>query len=235
MGTRWLAPGLGRWVSADPLFLEKPEDALNAILEVNGYSYALGNPTKYKDPSGLRSKTNRTTTYYTSKNEIPEFERNHGFYESTGTLIGYRTVGSFAADNGLKDPLRILRYPNNWRGSVGKFLSPSPKAKSGWLGVLLNGLTVWDAYDSWRTPTPEETLQVLRELDEQKTMIERSMEEAKRELRVVSGKLDEQKRSFDYFKSIGATGDDRFEEIGDVRTYIPHISTAISRQFHRGR
>ena len=52
MGARWYAPKVGRWVSADPLFLQSPEKGLESTLELNLYSYAVNNPVSLSDPTG---------------------------------------------------------------------------------------------------------------------------------------------------------------------------------------
>jgi RHS repeat-associated protein len=51
-GARWYAPKLGRWVSADPLYLQNPEKGIGQVLQLNLYSYALNNPMMFLDPSG---------------------------------------------------------------------------------------------------------------------------------------------------------------------------------------
>jgi len=43
---------LGRFVSADPLFVERPEVCVERVLECGLYGYALNNPMKYVDPTG---------------------------------------------------------------------------------------------------------------------------------------------------------------------------------------
>lgn len=50
---------LGRWVSADPLFLQGPGTALpskqqprNRVCQLNGYSYSLNAPVVFVDPTG---------------------------------------------------------------------------------------------------------------------------------------------------------------------------------------
>ncbi len=54
MGVRDYDPTLSRFTTADPLFLEQPQIALNpeARNDLNLYGYANGNPVKYTDPSG---------------------------------------------------------------------------------------------------------------------------------------------------------------------------------------
>ncbi|MEK7705918.1 MAG: RHS repeat-associated core domain-containing protein, partial [Myxococcota bacterium] len=53
MGARWYAPKIGRWVSADPLFLSDPSVSLKRPMEANLYGYVAGNPLNATDPSGL--------------------------------------------------------------------------------------------------------------------------------------------------------------------------------------
>jgi RHS repeat-associated protein len=51
-GARWYAPGVGRWISPDLLFLESPGANVGSVLESNLYSYAGNDPTNSKDPTG---------------------------------------------------------------------------------------------------------------------------------------------------------------------------------------
>lgn len=51
-GARYYAPGLGRWVSADPLFLLNPERGLDHPLKLNLYVYVDGRVLILRDPNG---------------------------------------------------------------------------------------------------------------------------------------------------------------------------------------
>jgi RHS repeat-associated protein len=51
-GARWYAPGVGRWISPDLLFLESPGANVGSVLESNLYSYAGNDPVNSKDPTG---------------------------------------------------------------------------------------------------------------------------------------------------------------------------------------
>ncbi|MEK7704672.1 MAG: RHS repeat-associated core domain-containing protein, partial [Myxococcota bacterium] len=53
MGARWYAPKIGRWVSADPLFVQAPKKSIESPLELSLYSYATNSPLNATDPSGL--------------------------------------------------------------------------------------------------------------------------------------------------------------------------------------
>jgi RHS repeat-associated protein len=52
LGVRWLSSIGGRWLSADPLFLQNPKKSVESPLESNLYSYALNNPVAFTDPNG---------------------------------------------------------------------------------------------------------------------------------------------------------------------------------------
>ena len=51
-GARWYAPGIGRWVSADFLFLHKPQESIGAPLESGLYSYSSCTPINAIDAEG---------------------------------------------------------------------------------------------------------------------------------------------------------------------------------------
>jgi RHS repeat-associated protein len=52
MGVRDYDPKLGRFLTPDPLFLERPEKCLEMSESCNLYSYGRNTPTLYSDPSG---------------------------------------------------------------------------------------------------------------------------------------------------------------------------------------
>lgn len=51
-GSRYYSPEMGRWITPDSLFLEKPSYILKRPLEGNLYSYVKGNPVRYVDADG---------------------------------------------------------------------------------------------------------------------------------------------------------------------------------------
>ncbi len=55
MGVRDYDATAGIFLSADPLFLERPEKCVESPLECNLYGYAKGNPSRFTDGSGLQA------------------------------------------------------------------------------------------------------------------------------------------------------------------------------------
>jgi RHS repeat-associated protein len=52
-GKRYYSPGMGRWLTPDPLFTEVPSAAQQKPLLSNLYAYVRNNPANYVDPDGL--------------------------------------------------------------------------------------------------------------------------------------------------------------------------------------
>jgi RHS repeat-associated protein len=76
-GARWYAPEIGRWVSADPLFVGAPNKNVESPLESGLYSYVANGPTNATDPTGLyKGVTNaRVSRYETVDSEgVPLFK-----------------------------------------------------------------------------------------------------------------------------------------------------------------
>jgi RHS repeat-associated protein len=51
-GARYYHPKLGRFVTPDPLYLEKPEQCEKSAIDCGLYAYARNNPLSYVDPDG---------------------------------------------------------------------------------------------------------------------------------------------------------------------------------------
>lgn len=51
-GSRYYDPLLGRFVSADPMYMEDPSHCVESPLECNLYGYVRNNPMKFVDPTG---------------------------------------------------------------------------------------------------------------------------------------------------------------------------------------
>jgi RHS repeat-associated protein len=54
LGARYYHPRLGRFVTADPLFVTEPERCETSTVECNLYGYANNNPLTYYDPDGRK-------------------------------------------------------------------------------------------------------------------------------------------------------------------------------------
>ncbi|MFY0576197.1 polymorphic toxin-type HINT domain-containing protein [Cystobacter fuscus] len=57
MGVRDYDPGLNRFMTPDPLFLEQPKLCVDRPVECNLYGYAVGNPVTFVDPKGTVAET----------------------------------------------------------------------------------------------------------------------------------------------------------------------------------
>ncbi|OJH38634.1 hypothetical protein BON30_20570 [Cystobacter ferrugineus] len=57
MGVRDYDPGLNRFMTPDPLFLEQPALCADRPVECNLYGYAVGNPVTFVDPKGTAVET----------------------------------------------------------------------------------------------------------------------------------------------------------------------------------
>jgi len=53
MGNRWYAPGIGRFLTPDPLYLYKPERSDGSTVRLHLYTYAGNSPLDRVDPAGL--------------------------------------------------------------------------------------------------------------------------------------------------------------------------------------
>jgi RHS repeat-associated protein len=86
MGARWHAPRLGRWTSADPLFLQDPKEGLESSLELNLYTYAINNPVAFIDSNGLHVGIPIAKRSYD-----PDTDRKPGIGHDTYTVYKFRT------------------------------------------------------------------------------------------------------------------------------------------------
>jgi len=55
-GGRYYSPEVGRWITADPLFIENPGAAVEKPLSAYLYSYVRNNPMSYVDEEGELEK-----------------------------------------------------------------------------------------------------------------------------------------------------------------------------------
>jgi RHS repeat-associated protein len=68
-GKRFFAPGLGRWISPDPLAVHAPGEA-----DLNLYAYVHGNALKAVDPNGLQPDPSRTEEVESDAPSGPAFD-----------------------------------------------------------------------------------------------------------------------------------------------------------------
>ncbi len=89
MGVREYAPGLNRWISPDPLFLEQPSECLKSPAGCNLYGYAYNNPVSLVDPSGMEpalgQAEDRTNWDLTNKSNTWRYERHSVELEFSGS------------------------------------------------------------------------------------------------------------------------------------------------------
>jgi hypothetical protein len=96
MGARWYAPAIGRWVSADPLFIEDPGKNVDGPLEGSLYLYSGNNPIMYSDPTGLEASVMdcAITSQDVYDNSLDAYYEDKGWEKTTFDLrsTGYRRV-----------------------------------------------------------------------------------------------------------------------------------------------
>jgi RHS repeat-associated protein len=136
-GKRYYSPELGRWLTADPLFLEDPTVTAKKHLSSNLYAYVRNNPVKYVDPDGNIEGCYGSTTFTGEEVDYSKiaptnagerlFVKTLGYFSlsslglifgagiGTGTFIGSLTGGGF---NGYKAYRREGEFNENVVKSV---------------------------------------------------------------------------------------------------------------------
>ncbi len=100
MGARPYDPALGKFLAVDPLSSPTNPQTLN------GYAYALDNPTSYSDPSGLRVPADGNSGY----NGAPVHDPRPGYTGPSGS----GSLGSFSSGSSVA----TLGGPSGLRGSA---------------------------------------------------------------------------------------------------------------------
>ena len=108
-GVRRYSPDLGRFISVDPLFLERPGLCLGSPVECNLYSYAKNNPLKYVDPTGLKS----ARSLYMGMRPTPNSPETNQAIAKTlltidGTMQDISPIGELGSLTGVRPLMRKM-------------------------------------------------------------------------------------------------------------------------------
>ncbi|MFW7382147.1 MAG: RHS repeat-associated core domain-containing protein [Oligoflexus sp.] len=102
MGVRDYDPEIGRFLTADPYFLENADECVLSPVECNLYSYAKNNPLKYTDPTGMYIDENGQN-HIGPANPDPSFRQfadyeAYNFHQNYGDIDGFQVAGSSGYD-----------------------------------------------------------------------------------------------------------------------------------------
>jgi RHS repeat-associated protein len=101
-GARWLSSSGGRWLSADPLFLQNPKKSVESPLEMGLYAYAMNNPVAFVDSTGTE------TTVMVTEGEITGIGTHAAMYVTRGGGDSGKDPFLFDPNGGYR-PLQITR------------------------------------------------------------------------------------------------------------------------------
>jgi len=116
-GGRYYAPELGRWITPDPLFLEKePMKVVERPLSSNLYAYVRNNPMTYIDPTGEVENYTYLEMPASERDKIDISPRNvyeqlyveTVFIIATGGLAGPLLADDGCVDIAIPDSVPIL-------------------------------------------------------------------------------------------------------------------------------
>ena len=149
MGARWYAPKVGRWVSADPLFLQSPEAVLPSeddptmrVRELNLFSYAANNSVSYTDPTGL-------AIWLEGQNQN---ESGGGFHQSIAVGDPNGVYASFSYGVTPDAPLGAVYRDDEHGGEIVKYIQTTPAQDSAFVGLLMHALESNDDDEQWFYP-----------------------------------------------------------------------------------
>jgi len=116
-GARYYSPDLGRWISPDPLFLQRPEATTKEASSSNLYMYVRNNPVNLIDPFGLEAWSIKNRWDAEQVQAYSSFMG--GFISSYDEEIDCADLGlkgliGFASENQLPLSLRY-RSDGDWR------------------------------------------------------------------------------------------------------------------------
>ncbi len=117
-GARHYDPALGRFASLDPLTLGESAKPLQSVLSnpqiLNGYSYALNNPLRYNDPTGMIPKNSSLISKLVSVFTFEGFGSGKGWLASSARDFSNnpnKETFNVMANRGVEAVSRFLRSP----------------------------------------------------------------------------------------------------------------------------